>query len=65
MPALKPEKRTSPVLGFMIAFILVVSIVRLLIDHAAALEAKNFELKEFLGSEIQARQRCEAKYEGS
>lgn len=63
MPALKPKRRTSPIFGFMIAFVLVISIVRLLIDHASALEAKNLELKELLGSEIQARQRCEAKHE--
>jgi len=63
MPALKPEKQVSPIFGFMIAFVLIFSIVRLLTDHAAALEAKNLELKELLGSELRARQRCEAKHE--
>ncbi len=60
MSTLKFEKQTNPVPIVITAFILVVSVVGLLIDQAAMLEVKNSELKELLGSEIEARQRCEA-----
>lgn len=60
MSTLKFEKQTNPVPIVITAFVLVVCIVGLLTDQTTILETKNSELKELLGSEIEARQRCEA-----